>query len=157
MMRYMMNHDLYVFNYFSVGTEYDVYRRHILTFIVVPSQYWDIISMLCSWACHFTLTCFTWLVSGVNEYVVGQRWQWVRYTQCAEMAAGLDALRGIEMSHNVAGIVTGEENLLSADMSSDLLLDYKPAPLSLQCAIFHTRVEYREHFLTKTRWKPLSS
>ena len=26
---------------------------------VSPSQYWDIVSMLCPWARHLTLTCFT--------------------------------------------------------------------------------------------------
>ena len=29
------------------------------------------------------------LDSGENEYLVGQRWQCVRYVQCAETAAGL--------------------------------------------------------------------
>ena len=37
--------------------------------------------------------------SGENEYLVGQRWQCVRKVQCAETAAGLYALRGIEMAH----------------------------------------------------------
>ena len=26
-----------------------------------PSQYWDIVSMLCPWERHITLKCFTWL------------------------------------------------------------------------------------------------
>ena len=36
------------------------------------------------------------LDSGENEYLVGQRWQCV---QCAETAAGLYDLRGVEMAH----------------------------------------------------------
>ena len=39
------------------------------------------------------------LDSGENEYLVGQRWQCVREVQCAETAAGLYALRGVEMAH----------------------------------------------------------
>ena len=34
------------------------------------------------------------LDSSKNEYLVGQRWQYVRKVQCAEMAAGLYALSG---------------------------------------------------------------
>ena len=39
------------------------------------------------------------LNSGVNEYLVGQRWQFVRLVQCPEIAAGLYALHGVEMTH----------------------------------------------------------
>ena len=46
------------------------------------------------------------LDSGGNEYLVGQRWQCVRLVQCAEMAAGLYALRGVEMAHEWTGPVT---------------------------------------------------
>ena len=46
------------------------------------------------------------LDSGENEYLVGQRWQCVRWVQCAETAAGLYALRGVEMAHEWTGPVT---------------------------------------------------
>ena len=41
------------------------------------------------------------LDAGENEYLVGQKWQCVRFfsIQCAETAAGLYALRGVEMAH----------------------------------------------------------
>ena len=45
-----------------------------------------------------TLLSHASLDSGVNEYLVGQRWQCVRYVQCAEMAAGLFALLGFQMA-----------------------------------------------------------
>ena len=62
----------------------------------LPSQYWDIISMLRPWARHFTLTCS--LDSGVNEYLVGQRWQCVRLVPSAEMAASaVCSKKGVEM------------------------------------------------------------
>ena len=38
---------------------------------VLPSQYWDIVSLLCPWARRVPLN------SGENEYLVGQRWQYV--------------------------------------------------------------------------------
>ena len=34
------------------------FQRNIM---FLPSQYWDIVSMLCLWASHLTLKCFTWL------------------------------------------------------------------------------------------------
>ena len=44
------------------------------------------------------------LVSCIKEYLGGQRWQFVR---CAEMTAGLYAIRGGEMAHERLGPVTG--------------------------------------------------
>ena len=52
--------------------------------------------MVCLWARHFTLKINASLE---NEYLVGQRWQYVRQVQCAETAAGLYAPRGVEMAH----------------------------------------------------------
>ena len=46
------------------------------------------------------------LDSGENEYLVGQRWQCVRQVQCAETAAELYALRGVEKPHEGTGPVT---------------------------------------------------
>ena len=46
------------------------------------------------------------LVSGENEYLVGRSWQCVWYVQCAEMAAGLHALREVVMVHELKGSVT---------------------------------------------------
>ena len=66
---------------------------------ISPGHYWDIISMLCPWARHFTLTCFM-LDSGVNEYLVGQRWQCVRLVPSAEKAASaVCSKKGVEMVH----------------------------------------------------------
>ena len=71
---------------------------------VFSSQYWDIISMLCPWARHFTLTCFTWLRC---KWVPGQRWQCERLFPCAEMAASaVCSKKGIEMVHEWTGPVT---------------------------------------------------
>ena len=56
------------------------------------------------WAKH--ISSYTSLDSGVNEYLVGQCWQCLRYVQCAEMAAGLYALYGVEMAHRRTGPVT---------------------------------------------------
>ena len=39
------------------------FQRNIMFF---PFKYWDIVKMVCSWARHFALKCFTWL-----------RWKWV--------------------------------------------------------------------------------
>ena len=33
----------------------------IYAYMFLPSQYWNIFSMLCPWARYFTLTCFTWI------------------------------------------------------------------------------------------------
>ena len=44
-------------------------------FIFLPSQSWDIVSMLCPWARHLPSNAS--LDSGENEYLVGQRWQCV--------------------------------------------------------------------------------
>ena len=46
-----------------------------------------------------TLPSHASLESGLNQYLVGQRWQCVREVQCAEMGAGLYALRAVEMAH----------------------------------------------------------
>ena len=75
--------------------------KFIETQHISPSQSWDIVSMLCPWARHFTLKCFTWL--RWKWGLVGQRWQCVRLVQYAEMAAGLYALRGVEMAHEWTG------------------------------------------------------
>ena len=53
-----------------------------------------------------TLASHASLDSGINEYLVGQKWQCVRHVQCAEMAAGLYALNGFEMAHQRTGPVT---------------------------------------------------
>ena len=45
------------------GTLVQKFQRNIM---FIPSQSWDIVKMLCPWARHFTLKCFTWL-----------RWKWV--------------------------------------------------------------------------------
>ena len=71
----------------------------------LPPEYWVIVSMLCSWTRHF-IPSHVSLDSGVIEYLVRQRWQCVRYVQCAEMAAGLYALRGVEMAQARTGPVT---------------------------------------------------
>ena len=70
----------------------------------------------------------TSLDSGENDYLVGQRWQCVRWVQCAEMAAGLYALRGVEMAQEWTGPVTRGSNLKSDARSSDLISDYELAP-----------------------------
>ena len=41
-----------------------------------PSQFWDIVKMLCRWARSSPSNAS--LDSGENEYLVGQRWQCVR-------------------------------------------------------------------------------
>ena len=49
------------------------------------------------------------LHSGVNEYLVGQRWQCVRYVPCAEMATELYAPQlPREMTNELTGPVTRE-------------------------------------------------
>ena len=57
------------------------FQRNIM---LLPSQYWDIVSMLCPWARLFTLACRTW--SGVNEYMDGQRWRIVPFLQKSLMS-----------------------------------------------------------------------
>ena len=46
----------------------------------------------------------------------------------AKTAAGLYALRGVEMAHEWTGPVTRGWNVKLDDRSSDLISDYKPAP-----------------------------
>ena len=64
----------------------------------LTNQCWDTVSMLCSW--QSTLPSHVSLDSGVNLYVVRQRWQCVWYVHRAEMAAGLYSLRDVEMTHD---------------------------------------------------------
>ena len=49
-----------------------IVQRNIM---FLPSQYWDIISMLFPW--ENTLPSHALLDLGVHEYLVGQRWQCV--------------------------------------------------------------------------------
>ena len=51
------------------------------------------------------------------------------------MAAGLYALRGVEMAHEWTAPVT---SLNLADKPSDLISDYKPAPLPLSVSVQDT-------------------
>ena len=50
----------------SCGFEYRLVRDFQRNIMFLPSQSWDIVRMVCPWARHFTLKCFTWL-----------RWKWV--------------------------------------------------------------------------------
>ena len=58
----------------------------------LPSQSWDNISIMCPWARHFTLKCFT-----------GHRWKWVsgrtEMEKCTDAPKWLYALCGVEMAH----------------------------------------------------------
>ena len=63
----------------------------------LPSQYWDIVSMLCHWARHLTLKSCTWL-----------RWKWVpgmtEMTMCMISSMRRNGCRtvdlsGVEMAH----------------------------------------------------------
>ena len=63
----------------------------------LSSQSLDIISMLCPWP--GTSPSNASLDAEENDCPVGQRWQCVRLVQCAELAAGLYDLRGVEMTH----------------------------------------------------------
>ena len=65
----------------------------------LPSQYWDIIFRCCDLG-QDTLPSHASLDSGVNEYLVGQRWQCVRLVPSAEMAASaVCSKKGVEMVH----------------------------------------------------------
>ena len=56
---------------------------------------------------HDTLPSHASLDSGVNEYLVGQRWQCVRLVPSAEMAASaVCSKKGVEMVHEWTGPVT---------------------------------------------------
>ena len=61
------------------GFESRLVRNFEINFMFLPSQYWDII----------TLPSHDSRDSGVNEYLVGQRWQCVRLVPSAEMAASV--------------------------------------------------------------------
>ena len=63
---------------------------------ISPLSIWDIVSCVLG---QGTSPLNASLDSGENEHLIGQRWQWVRNVQCTEMAAGLYALRGVEMAH----------------------------------------------------------
>ena len=52
------------------------------------------------------------------------------------MAAGLYSLKPILMAHEQTGPVTRGYNVESADKSSDLISDYKPAPLPFYLTSF---------------------
>ena len=63
----------------------------------LPSQTWGIISIFLG---QGTLPSYASLNSGVNEYLVGQRWQFVRLVSSAEMAASaVCSKKGVEMVH----------------------------------------------------------
>ena len=59
------------------------YQRNIM---FLPSQYWDIFSEIVSLG-KAHLPSHGSIDSGVNEYLVGQRWQCVRLVPSAEIAA----------------------------------------------------------------------
>ena len=48
----------------------------------LPSQSWGIVSMLCPWARHRTLQYLN--EAKMSTYMVGQRWQCVRYNKFNE-------------------------------------------------------------------------
>ena len=98
------------------------------------------------------------LDSGENEYLIGQRWQCVRLVQCAEMVAGLYVFRGVEVAHEWTGPVTRGYDVKSVDSSSDLISDYKPAPLPftflpiralMWCSFNMTPKSFQSHFRIK--------
>ena len=89
--------------------------------IFLPSQYWDIVSMLCPWARHFTPTCLTrfrckW-ASGRTEIAM-----------CTISSMRRNGCRTVWSPWSWNGIYerTGP---VTSDKSSDLISDYKPAPL----------------------------
>ena len=97
----------------------------------LPSQYWDIVSVLCPWARHLTLKCFTWL-----------RWKWVLSRTEMEMCM-ISSMRqnGCRTVCSPWGWDGTRMN-----MSSD---HYKPAPLP-----FLTFTESTHVFKlpNKTKW-----
>ena len=71
----------------------------------LPSQYWALFR--CCVLGQDTLPSHASLDSGVNEYLVGQRWQCVRLVPSAEMAASaVCSKKGVEMVHEWTGPVT---------------------------------------------------
>ena len=66
----------------------------------LPSQYWDIIFRCCVLG-QDTLPSHASLDSGVNEYLVGQRWQCVRLVPSAKKmaASAVCSKKGVEMVH----------------------------------------------------------
>ena len=105
------------------------------------SQSWDIVKMVCPWATHFILKCFTWL-----------RWKWVpgrtemamctissmRWNGCRTVCSP-GSWNGTWMNRSSDQGVEYKVN----NRSLDLISDYKkPAPLPL---------------LKNPRWPPLTS
>ena len=65
----------------------------------LPSQYWDIIFDVV-YLGQGTLPSHASIDSGVNEYLVGQRWLCVRLVPSAEMAASaVCSKKGVELVH----------------------------------------------------------
>ena len=101
------------------------------------SQFWDIVSMLWPWARHFTIKCFTWF-----------RWKWVPgRTEIAMCTIS-------SMRRNGCRTVCSpwSWNVKSDDRSSDLISDYKPAPLPLNdaCKVHNRKwqIQFFKHCLT---------
>ena len=96
-----------------------LFQRDIM---FLPSQSWDIVRMLCPWTRHFILKYFTWL-----------RWKWVSgRTEMFNAPKRLwDCMLSVEMRWHTNEQVQwpGGKNVQSDDSSSDLISDYKPAPL----------------------------
>ena len=112
------------------------FQRNIM---FLPSQYWDIISMLCRWARHFT----TLLDSSVNEYLVGQRWQCVRLVPSAEMeASAVCSKKGVEIVHEWTGPVT--RGICVKRTEHCICALYKNSPLLLSEK--HSTILYFNHF-----------
>ena len=93
---------LYKCHTFFLRLLVDNFQRDIM---FLPSLSWDIAKMLCLWARHFTLKCFTWL-----------KWKWVpgrtEMAMCMISSMRLNscstvhALRKVGMTHEWTGPVT---------------------------------------------------
>ena len=94
----------------------------------LPSHSWDIVSMVCYWARHFTLKFFTWL-----------RWEWVpgrtEMVMCTISSMRRNGCRTVcsPWSWNDTRMNRTIDQGGKMYRSSDLISDYKPAPLPSQC------------------------
>ena len=89
------------------------FLRNIIVF-----QYLDFVSLLCRWARHFTLTCFTWLRCKWVPDRTEMAMCIVRYVQCTEMATGLIALHGVKMAHECTSPVTTARDIIRSRLMS---------------------------------------
>ena len=111
------------------------FQRNIIVFL--PSQYLNFVSMLCRWARHFTLTCFTWLRCKWVPDRTEMAMYIVRYVQCAEMATRLHALHGAKMAHECTSPVTrARDKILSRLMSLQTLYQI----INLYCYLYRPKM-----------------